>query len=89
MIVEVEGSYQTEEVEGVIGQCLSLFRQIGPLAFIVANELFPGGDWERGPSNTCEAVGLLNAEINLPDSVRTGEWMVCDYSTCFPLVREA
>ena len=88
LIVEVDGSYQTEEVEAVIGQCLSLFRQIGPLSFNVGNEVFPGGDWERGPLNSCEAVGIMDAEINLPDSVRSGEWMVCDHNTCFPLARD-
>ena len=89
LIVEVDGSYQTEEVEALIGLCLSLFRQIGPLSFIVGNDVAPGDDWERGPSNSCEAVGLMDAEINLPDSVRSGEWMLCDHNTCFPLAREA
>jgi hypothetical protein len=89
LIVERDGSYQTEDLGAMIGLCLSLFRQIGPLSFIVGNDVVPGDDWERGPSNSCEAVGLLDAEINLPDSVRSGEWMLCDHNTCFPLAREA
>ncbi|HYJ25111.1 MAG TPA: hypothetical protein VE027_08925 [Acidimicrobiia bacterium] len=89
LIVERDGSHQTEEVEGLIGQCLSLFRQIGPLWLIVGNDVVPGDDWERGPSNSCESVGLMDAEINLPDSVRSGEWMLCDHNTCFALAREA
>jgi hypothetical protein len=89
LIVEVDGSYQTEEVAATIGLCLSLFRQVGPLSFIVGNDLAPGETWDRGPFNACEAVGIMDAEINLPDSVRSGEWMLCDSSTCFPLAREA
>jgi len=89
LIVEVDGSYQTEEVEAVIGLCLSLFRQVGPLSFIVGNDLLPGENWGRGPFSGCEAVGIMDAEINLPDSVRSGEWMLCDTSTCFPLARGA
>ena len=89
LIVEVDGSYQTEEVAATIGLCLLLIRQIGPLSFIVGNDLLPGENWDRGPFNGCEGVGHLNAEINLPDSVRSGEWMVCDTSTCLPLTRSA
>jgi hypothetical protein len=88
-IVEVEGSHQTEEVAATISSCLSLFRRVGPLSFIVGNDLLPGENWDRGPFNGCEEVGHLNAKINLPDTVRSGEWMLCDTSTCFPLAREA
>ena len=87
LIVEVDDSLQTDVA--MIGQCLSLFRKIGPLSFIVANDVVPGEDWERGPFNGCEGVGHLDAHIYLPESVRSGEWMLCDYATCFPLAREA
>ena len=84
LIVEVDGSLQTDVA--MIGQCLSLFRKIGPLSFIVANDVVPGEDWERRPFNGCEGVGLLGAHIYLPESVRSG----CgDFATCFPLAREA
>ena len=89
LIVEVDGSYQTEEVEAMTGLCLSLFRQIGPLSFIMDNDVVPGENWDRGPFNGCEAVGIMDAEINLPDAVRSNEWILCDHSTCFPLAREA
>jgi hypothetical protein len=89
VIVDVDGSYQTEEVAATIGLCLSLFRQVGPLSFIVGNDLVPGETWEHGPFNTCEAVGIMDAVINLPEAVRSGEWVLCDHSTCFPLAREA
>jgi hypothetical protein len=89
LIVEVDGSYQTEEVAATVGLCLSLFRQIGPLSFIVGNDLAPGENWDHGPFNGCEGVGFVDAEINLPDSVGSGEWMLCDDSTCFQLERQA
>lgn len=64
-----------------------MFRLIGSLSFIVGNDLFPGEDWNRGPTNACDASGD-SGTINLPDSVRSGPWMLCDYVTCFPLIRD-
>jgi hypothetical protein len=83
-IVEVDGRFRTD-VAGIIGLCLSVFRQVGPLSFIVGNDLFPGGEWDRGPTNGCEASGHTGS-IDLPDSVRTGQWMLCDYVTCHDLI---
>lgn len=79
-IVEVDGAFQTEVA--LVGQCLSLFRRLGPLSYITGNDLFPGGDWDRKPSNNCEAVGFMDADIYLPASVQTGEWMLCDHPFC-------
>ena len=83
LIVEVDGSLQTEVA--MIGFCLSVFRRIGPVSFIVGNDLFPGDAWNRRPFNGCEAVGLMDAVINLPASVRSGDWMLCDYVSCHRL----
>jgi len=79
-IVEVDGAFQTEVA--LVGQCLSLFRRLGPLSFITGNDLFPGDDWNRGPFDSCEAVGFMDADIYLPASVASGDWMVCDHSFC-------
>ena len=84
-IVQVDGGLQTD-VADIIGLCLSVFRKIGPLSFIVGNDLFPGGHWDRGPTNGCEASGHTGT-IDLPDSVRTGDWMLFDYARCHPLIR--
>jgi hypothetical protein len=84
MVVELDGSHQTEA--GLIGSCLSVFRRIGPLSLIVANDVLPGDDWDRGPFNGCEAVGHLDADIHLPESVGSGDWMLCDAFTCHQLV---
>lgn len=82
VVTEVAGQPQTE-VE-IIGLCLSIFRQIGPLSFIVRNDLFPGDAWDRGPYSGCELSGH-SGTISLPDSVRSGDWMLCDYFTCHEL----
>ena len=84
-IVQVDGRFQAD-VADIIGLCLSVFRQIGPLSFIVGNDLFPGTDWDRGPTNGCEASGHTGT-IDLPDSVRTGDWILCDYARCHELIR--
>ncbi len=55
------------------------------LLFVAGHSLFPGGDWTRGPVEFCEAVGM-GGVISLPESVRSGEWMLCDYATCHQLV---
>jgi hypothetical protein len=81
-IVEVGGAPEVEV--DLIGSCLSLFRRVGPLSFIVGRDFFPGGSWDRGPVSFCELMGQ-GGSINLPDSVRSGEWMLCDYATCYPL----
>ena len=81
----VDGRLQTEEL--TIGLCLSIFRRVGPLSFIVGNDLFPGEDWDIGPPDACEASGHIGA-ISLPDSVRSGSWVLCDYATCQRLLRE-
>ena len=86
LIVEADGRPQTEVA--LIGRCLSVFRQLGPLSFIVGNDLFPGDAWDRGPFTDCEASSHSGA-IHLPVSVRSGAWMLCDSSTCHPLTREA
>ena len=85
VVVEVGGALQTDV--DLTGFCLSIFRQVGPLSFITGNDLFPGDDWDRGPYSECEASGHSGA-INLPDSVRSGEWMLCDYATCYRLSRD-
>ena len=90
LIVEVDGSYQTEEVS-TRSACVSRFsvRSVRSRSSWATTSSLAIA-WDRGPFTGCEAVGVIrDAAINLPDSVRTGEWMVCDYSTCFPLVREA
>jgi hypothetical protein len=58
------------------------------LTFIVGNDLFPGDEWNRGPFAGCDASGH-SGSINLPGSVRAGNWMLCDYAKCHRLVREA
>jgi hypothetical protein len=82
LIVEVDGALQTEVA--LIGSCLSIFRRVGPLSFIVGNDLFPGDTWDRGPFSGCDDVGNSGA-VKLPASVESGEWMLCDSSTCHPL----
>jgi hypothetical protein len=83
VVTEGEAGPQTE-VE-LIGFCLSIFRQIGPLSFIMGNDFFPGGDWSQGPVNGCDASGHAGV-VNLPDTVRSGDWMLCDYANCHQLV---
>jgi hypothetical protein len=82
VVVQGDGTAQTRVDQ--IGGCLSVFRQLGPLSFIVGNDLFPGDDWDRGPSSDCEASGH-SGMLNLPNSVGSGGWMLCDHSTCYPL----
>jgi hypothetical protein len=82
-IVEVDGAYQTEVA--LVGQCLSLFRRLGPLSYITGNDLFPGDNWNRVPFDSCEAVGFMDAVIYLPASVASGDWMLCDHSLCHGL----
>lgn len=84
VIAEVDGRPRTE-VE-LIGLCLSIFRKVGPLSFIVENDLFPGDNWDRGPVRACEASGH-SGKIYLPESVRSGNWILCDYAGCHPLIR--
>ena len=55
VVAEENGRLQTE-VE-LIGSCLSVFRRIGPVSFIVGNDLFPGDTWNRGPYTGCDASG--------------------------------
>jgi hypothetical protein len=83
-LVQVDGRFQAD-VADIIGLCLSVFRQIGPLSFIMGNDLFPGEDWDRGPTNGCEASGHTGT-IGLPDSVRSGDWILCDYARCHELI---
>ncbi len=68
-----------------IGTCLSGFRQIGPLSFIMGTAILPAQGWDRGPYSGCDAAPVSGV-INLPESVRSGEWMLCDYATCHELV---
>ena len=83
VVVDVGGALQTEV--DLIGFCLSVFSQVGPLSFIVGNDLFPGDAWDRGPYTGCDASGHSGA-IHLPDSVRSGGWMLCDYVSCHQLI---
>ncbi len=83
VVTEGAGGPRTEVEQ--IGLCLSVYREIGPFSFIMGHSLFPGGDWTRGPVEFCEAVGM-GGVISLPESVRSGEWMLCDYATCHQLV---
>ena len=84
LVAEIKGGFVTQV--GWVGQCLSLYRTVGPVSFIVGSDLFPGGTWDRRPVSSCEAMGV-NGPISLPDEVRDGRWMLCDYSHCYPLVR--
>jgi hypothetical protein len=68
-----------------IGLCLSFFRRVGPLSYITGSDLFPGGNWDRRPVSSCDAMGV-SGSVRLPDSVRSGNWMLCDYSKCYQLV---
>ena len=81
-VVEVDGALQTKVAQ--FGLCLSLYRQIGPLSYIVGNDLFPGDGWDRGPFDGCEAVGLIGS-VKLPPSVLAGDWMFCGQSFCHQL----
>ena len=83
-VSETAGSLYTEVNQ--IGTCLSVFRRIGPLSFIMGTALFPDQNWDRAPYTGCDASGL-SGTVDLPDSVRTGDWMLCDYATCHPLIR--
>jgi hypothetical protein len=83
-VVEVDGGFQAEV--SLVGQCLSIFRRFGPVSFITGSDFFPGGDWDRGPSNGCEAVGHMDADIYLPSSVDSGDWVLCDHSFCHRLM---
>ena len=83
VLTEGDAGPQTE-VE-LIGTCLSVFRQIGPLSFIMGTAIFPDESWDRGPYSGCDAAGL-SGDIDLPEAVRSGEWMLCDYATCHQLV---
>jgi hypothetical protein len=65
LVVTEGGAGPQTEVADLIGLCLSVFRQVGPLSFIVGNDLFPGEDWDRGPTNACDASGHRGT-VNLP-----------------------
>lgn len=84
LVVSVGAGGPTTEVEQ-IGTCLSVYRKIGPLSFIMGTALLPAEGWDRGPYNGCDASGHSGV-INLPRSVRPGSWMLCDYATCHVLV---
>lgn len=84
VVTEGRDGPQTE-VTDIIGLCLSVFRRLGPLSFIVGNDLFPGEDWDRGPTNACDASGHRGT-VDLPDAVRSGDWMLCDHATCRQLI---
>ncbi len=71
-----------------IGLCLSVFRRVGPLSFNMGNDLYPGDDWDRQPMSSCELMEILDGTITLPDSVRSGDWMLCDYSACYAIANE-
>jgi hypothetical protein len=86
LVVTEGGAGPQTEVADIIGLCLSVFRQVGPLSFIVGNDLFPGEDWDRGPTNACDASGHRGT-VNLPEAVRSGRWMLCDHATCHQLIR--
>jgi hypothetical protein len=83
-VIDSDGSLRTEVDQ--VGTCLSVFRRFGPLSFIMGTALIPDQHWDRAPYSVCETSGF-SGTIDLPDSVRTGEWILCDYATCHPLIR--
>ena len=82
-VIETDASLHTEVDQ--IGTCLSVFRKIGRLSFIMGTALFPDQNWDRAPYTVCETSGF-SGTIDLPDSVRSGDWMLCDYATCHELI---
>jgi hypothetical protein len=83
LVVPEENGRLKTEIE-LIGSCLSVFGRIGPVSFIVGNDLFPGDAWNRGPYTGCDASGHSGV-IYLPVSVRSGMWMLCGYVSCHRL----
>lgn len=83
VLIVTESPRPTTHVE-MIGTCLSVFRKIGPLSFVMGTALLPDESWDRGPYNGCDA-SAFSGVINLPVTVRSGRWMLCDYATCHEL----
>ncbi len=71
-----------------IGDCLSLYRVIGPLWLISGFDDYPGDSWEKNPPGPCRAVAYVGGSVRLPDRVADGKWGLCDRSPrCYKLER--
>ena len=68
------------------GDCLTLYRSLGPVSFATAHDLYPGGEWDKRPTRVCTARGWHPGTVFLPDSVFSGSWVLCDWDRCYRLV---
>ncbi len=84
LVVTATPDGPTTEVDQ-IGTCLSLFRRIGPLSYIAGTAFLPDESWDRGPYSGCDAAAFSGV-LRPPETVRSGEWMPCDYATCHELL---
>ncbi len=71
--------------EAVIGDCLSLYRVVGPLWLVSGFDNYPGDSWDKSPPGPCRAVGYVGGSVRLPDRVAVGSWGLCDRSVCYEL----